>query len=120
MSGRRHLAWASNGLLPGRLDSRGCCSSCRKEGEAVCCVLLHVASRPLSRTDAVFQLNGRLSCVGSCRCRWAQQWLISRTGGVCHRLSTLSSASEVTALLQGEEDGRPGTVVLSNPAVRQG
>ena len=55
VSGRRHLAWASNGLLPGRLDSRGCCSSCRKEGEAVCCMLLHVASRPLSRTDAVFE-----------------------------------------------------------------
>ena len=34
--------------------------------------------------------------------------------------SSLSSTSEVTALLQGEEDGRPGTVVLSNPAVRQG
>ena len=42
------------------------------------------------------------------------------TGGVCHRLSSLSSASEVTALLQGEEDGRPGTVVLSNPADWQG
>ena len=37
----------------------------------------------------------------------------------CHRHSSLSSTSEVTALLQGEEDGSPGTVVLSNPAVRQ-
>ena len=38
------------------------------------------------------------------------------TGGVCRRMSSLSSTSEVTALLQGEEDGCPGTVVLSNPA----
>ena len=42
------------------------------------------------------------------------------TGGVCRRMSSLSSTSEVTALLQGEEDGRPGTVVLSNPADWQG
>ena len=89
VSGRRHSVWTGRGagLLPSRLDSHGCCSSCRMEGEAVCCVLLHVASRPWSRTDAVFQLNGRLSwvwsCVGSCcRCTWAQQWLHSRTGGV--------------------------------------
>ena len=37
----------------------------------------------------------------------------------CHRHSSLSSTSEVTALFQGEDDGSPGTVVLSNPAVRQ-
>ena len=37
-----------------------------------------------------------------------------------HRQSSLTSTSEAAALLQGEEDGRPGTVVLSNPAVRQG
>ena len=37
-------------------------------------------------------------------------------GGVCCRMSSLTSSSEAAALLQGEEDGRPGTVVLSNPA----
>ena len=62
LSGRSRLqlagcAWFILRELPGRLDSRGCCSSCRMEGEAVCCVLLHVASRPLSRTDAFFQLT---------------------------------------------------------------
>ena len=38
------------------------------------------------------------------------------TGGVCRRMSSLASASEAAVSLQGEEDGRPGTVVLSNPA----
>ena len=72
MSGRRHsvVTGRGAGLLTQPLGSRGICSSCRMEGEAVCCVLLHVASRPWSRTDAVFLLNGRLSwvwsCVGSC------------------------------------------------------
>ena len=42
------------------------------------------------------------------------------TGGVCRRMSSLTSSSEAAALLQGEEDGRPGTVVLSNPADWQG
>ena len=35
---------------------------------------------------------------------------------MCCRMSSLTSSSEAAALLQGEEDGRPGTVVLSNPA----
>ena len=42
------------------------------------------------------------------------------TGGVSSPPSSLASTSEAAALLQGEEDGSPGTVVLSNPAVRQG
>ena len=35
-------------------------------------------------------------------------------------MSSLASASEAAVSLQGEEDGRPGTVVLSNPADWQG
>ena len=42
------------------------------------------------------------------------------TGSVSSPPSSLASTSEAAALLQGEEDGSPGTVVLSNPAVRQG
>ena len=38
------------------------------------------------------------------------------TGGVCRRVSSLASASEAAVSFQGEEDVRPGTVVLSNPA----
>ena len=37
-------------------------------------------------------------------------------GGVCRRMSSLTSSSEAAALLQGEEGGRPGAMVLSNPA----
>ena len=62
LSGCRQLGvdrpWGCSATQP--LGSRGICSLCRMEGEAVCCVLLHVASRPLSRTDAFFQLTGWL------------------------------------------------------------
>ena len=73
----------------------------------------------LSPNGRRYVLNGRLSRVG-CRCWWAQQWPIARTGGVLSPPSSLASTSEAAALLQGEEDGSPGAVVLSNPAVRQG
>ena len=37
-------------------------------------------------------------------------------GGVSRRVSSLASTSEAAVSFQGEEDVRPGTVVLSNPA----
>ena len=118
VSGRRHSAvaglvsWSAYPAagVPRRLLVDGVLG--RGGGRLLC-----VASRLTSsvRTDAVYVLNGRLSCVG-CRCWWAQQWPIARTGGVSSPPSSLASTSEAAALLQGEEDGRPGTVVLSNPA----
>ena len=42
------------------------------------------------------------------------------TGSVSSPPSSLAPSSGAAALLQGEEDGSPGTGVLSNPAVRQG
>ena len=38
-------------------------------------------------------------------------------GGVSRRVSSLASSSEAQVSFQGEEGVRPGTVVLSNPAV---
>ena len=72
------------------------------------------------RTDAVFDVE-RTAVL-----RWFLSVLVGPavaycpTGGVSSPPSSLASTSEAAALLQGEEDGSPGTVVLSNPAVRQG
>ena len=122
VSGRRHSAVAgeSAGLLTQPQGSHGGCSSmlCSEEEEAVCCVS-QVAYASSVRADAV--TVERTACLGwLCRCWWAQQWPIARTGGVSLPPSSLASSSEAAALLQGEEDGSPGTVDLSNPAVRQG
>ena len=111
---------AKYGLATQPRVSHGGCSSCSTvEGEAVCCVLHGMSSLGPRPSVPSFLWNGR--CLRLLLSVWMSPAVACfPTGGVCRRMSSLSSASEVTALLQGEEDGRPGTVVLSNPADWQG
>ena len=74
-------------------------------------MLLSNSPLALVRTDAVFQIE---------RTAVLRRFLLSvymgpavasfPNGRRCHRHTSLTSASEAAALLQGEADGRPGAV----------